>query len=669
MHIDIRKEGALIDGFKPEYHWCGVGCCSGDTPTPPGPEPPGPDTGTVISSLTIVVADVITESGNASAIFSPVSADTLLVYSSSDEDLATIDRITGEITVNDNGFVTFCVRDLYSGLQDCKLVEVKIEEPGPGPEPGETGITSIEIIVADIITDEGMASAIYEPSNEEVSLYYTSEDPDYATIDPITGEITVLQDGFVDFCVEDLLTGLKDCKEVEVKKSVEPGPEPPEPIFTGCTDEYRIKATYNVKTTTGDTFMFCSIVPYYNNGEYHTYKNWVTKVELEDGTDITAGIYEIYDYESGAKHKCYKFAETGDTTVFLTININALSLAFYHTPDLVSIEIPCNIDYLCETFSFCSGLTSIVIYSDDTQIVGPILLNMNNSSPEFTNFEFTWLVNRRKMTRDEIIDAYGAVLVDSGHNERLYTFEEMFPEATNIEAIYGPSSASNNKLLIAKDGTLVCVAKKDMVECVIPSGVTRIGTMAFTDCPTLERVVIPNTVRSIGWGAFKNCTSLKNVVVPSSVKNIAEDAFANCTALTGITLSNGVENIGCGFLKGCTSITAVTIPDSVTGSGIIMEELIEENVGPYYKVSMFNGCTGLQTLVLGSGVKEVKDHLTGCDSLVSITCKSTTAPTLGSEALRSVRYNNGTLYYPAGSDYSSWLSILTTWTGQEINDI
>ena len=665
MTIDIRKDGALIDGFKPEYYWCLGGCCSGDTPTPP--EPPTPDTGTVISSITIVVADVITDSGKASAIFLPTSADTLLVYSSSDENLATIDRVTGEITVNESGYVTFCVEDLYSGLKDCKLVEV-IKREEPGPDTGDTGITSITIIVADEITDSGFASAVFEPSYEETSLYYTSSDPSYATINPATGEITVLKDGVVEFCVEDLLSGLQDCKEVTVKKTVEPGPEPPTPDtgFTGCTSEYRIKAVYNVTSTTEYTILYDAITPLVENGKTVTYRNWVTKVELEDGTDITSSIVERRDSVSGANHKCYRFNRNGKTTLYLTTNLTKLRASFYHTPDLVSVEIPCNIDVIgTATFEGCNSLKDIIIYSDETQIIADII---TLPQTELTSFTFTGIVERRSLSSDEIKEAYGN-LINTSNNKRLYTFEETLYNASGIEKICGPSATDDNKLLIADDGTLVAAVTKGLVECVIPSGVTRIGSLAFFGCSTLQRVVIPDTVESIGWSAFSGCTSLNNVVIPDSVKDIAEDAFAYCKSLTRITLGNNIQNIAYRCFNNCSSLASITIPDSVTGFGITLEELVRANIPHPVVQEVFNNCTGLESVVFGSGITEIADSFGNCSSLVSITCKSVTAPVLGQYTLNGIRDNNGTLYYPEGSDYSTWLNKLTTWTGQEINNI
>ena len=66
----------------------------------------------------------------------------------------------------------------------------------------------------------------------------------------------------------------------------------------------------------------------------------------------------------------------------------------------------------------------------------------------------------------------------------------------------------------------------------IPSGVTKIGQMSFSDCSSLSSVSLPNTLTSIGDCAFDGCSSLKSITIPSSVTNIGDDAFDGCNNLT-----------------------------------------------------------------------------------------------------------------------------------------
>lgn len=76
------------------------------------------------------------------------------------------------------------------------------------------------------------------------------------------------------------------------------------------------------------------------------------------------------------------------------------------------------------------------------------------------------------------------------------------------------------------------------------------------------------------------------------------------------------------------------------------------------------GNTGLTAVTFGSGCTSAEIGF-GSD-LVRVTSRATTAPSLSEIIFCG---NNGILYYPTGSDYSSWLSLLDDygWTGEQIN--
>ena len=81
-------------------------------------------------------------------------------------------------------------------------------------------------------------------------------------------------------------------------------------------------------------------------------------------------------------------------------------------------------------------------------------------------------------------------------------------------------------------------------------------------------------------------------------------------------------------------------------------------------------CDALTTIVFPSTVTSLGNTyayqtIGSCPSLTSIYCYSQTAPTLNYDSYAfSNLGSNGTLYYPEGSDYSSWLNKLPSdWTG------
>ena len=117
-------------------------------------------------------------------------------------------------------------------------------------------------------------------------------------------------------------------------------------------------------------------------------------------------------------------------------------------------------------------------------------------------------------------------------------------------------------------------------------------------------------------------------------------------------------NLMDGHFKGCSRMKEIKFKDELTSIS-----------GP-----SFSGCTSLQKVTFGSGLTSIGTDsgfliysiFTGCTSLTEITCLATTAPTLLKKSIQGIENNNGVLYVPQGSDYSTWKSILTTWTIQFI---
>ena len=113
-------------------------------------------------------------------------------------------------------------------------------------------------------------------------------------------------------------------------------------------------------------------------------------------------------------------------------------------------------------------------------------------------------------------------------------------------------------------------------------------------------------------------------------------------------------NLMDGHFKGCSRMKEIKFKDELTSIS-----------GP-----SFSGCTSLQKVTFGSGLTSIGTDsgfliysiFTGCTSLTEITCLAQTAPTLRKKSIQGIENNNGVLYVPQGSDYSTWKAILTTWT-------
>ena len=108
----------------------------------------------------------------------------------------------------------------------------------------------------------------------------------------------------------------------------------------------------------------------------------------------------------------------------------------------------------------------------------------------------------------------------------------------------------------------------------ISSGITRIGSCAFANCPNLQEVIFESVdMTDIGWGAFMNCTRLKTISLPVQLTNIGPIAFANCSSLPSVKLPDRCR-VGDQAYVGCDNLQSVEVgATTILGSKVFASEV------------------------------------------------------------------------------------------------
>lgn len=247
-------------------------------------------------------------------------------------------------------------------------------------------------------------------------------------------------------------------------------------------------------------------------------------------------------------------------------------------------------------------------------------------------------------TSSDSTTGWGAVIVSNTYSNGIGEIEfntefhniaqEAFSGQTALTEIYIPSQVTS-----VLDGAFYNCSS--LAVCELPYTVEEIDSMAFNGCSSLVAFNMPSSLTTLGTMAFAGCSSLRMVVVPATVTDMGTGVFSDCTGLTGTTIQNGISAITMNTFDGCYSLEYVRIPDSV------------QTIGQ----SAFTQCSQLTGVEIGTGLTSVGNYaFCGCSQLVNIWISATTAPsfTLGNTFSGVGMY--GTLAFPEGSDYSSWLS-------------
>ena len=288
-----------------------------------------------------------------------------------------------------------------------------------------------------------------------------------------------------------------------------------------------------------------------------TYNGTITIPEDVNG-------YKVTSIGSNAFHNCSLSSITIPSSV-----TNIGSGAFYGCSNLTSITIPSSVTSIEEQAFRSSGLTSITIPEGVTSIgeaafEGCESLLSVSIPASVTKLEGMITVDENTTTVGNCNQFTGcssleSIIVDEDN--------QVFDSRANSNAIIETASGV---LLTGCKNTVIPSDVKEIgalafygntpLSVVIPEGVTRIGTSAFSgfSSPSLQSVTFPSTLTAIGYCAFNICQNLTSVILPSasSLTTIGEYAFTMC-AFTTFTIPSSVKTIGKSAFQCCQNLKSV----------------------------------------------------------------------------------------------------------------
>ncbi len=552
------------------------------------PPPPPVDA----TSLTLNVDSLITNSGIATTTYLPQNATVNLAYSSSDSTVATITN-NGIITVKKSGTVTLCVRDLITGLIDCKTVDTLYT------------ITGLTIIVPTVITDVGYARYNYYPSNvnpNDINIYYETEDDDVVEVYS-NGKIKALQNGYATICVGDTVSGLRDCQRVRIVKTDSPD--------TGDTGSSASVINIIVSDTITD----------YGSASTYYYPSDAFVISHYSSSDETLATIDEY---------------TGFITVLRTGSVQfTVYDEISHLSDSKTVSV-------VKTSNPDTGGTEtrLIVHYNVTSTTEPTEIMQGEwSHLDLSDFIYAELENG---TNVPIGSAY--TFSSLGVQKIYYTLSGSnipvgsFIHCDTIVKVEIPLSITSIGY-ISDDSSWSGPFEfcSNLYEIVLPNSLTSIGSDAFRYCTSLTGVTIPESVNFINATAFQGCYRMRGVYG----KYTTDDH--RCIVYNGTLISYA-------WSYGFNQLIEYTIPEGVTTIGAFVFNNQRDATHPPISALI------LTTLRLPQSLTRINEHTFGSASglndgpVLTLFFQSYYAPTSnGHNLVLSHIKSNGTYYYPTSS--------------------
>lgn len=189
-----------------------------------------------------------------------------------------------------------------------------------------------------------------------------------------------------------------------------------------------------------------------------------------------------------------------------------------------------------------------------------------------------------------------------------------FSGCDNLKQFKGKFASEDGRCLI-NNNMLIAIAPAELIEFVIPNGITWIKADTFK-WSRLQKISLPPSVTNIGERAFALCHSLKDITIPDGVTKINGGTFSCCWSLEEITLPEGITEIGNRAFGDCTSLTRVYCKATTPPKATYTEEgvftynnIILNKVTKYSR--QFDGCNSSLKIYVPIGSVEAYKNAPG----------------------------------------------------------
>ena len=355
------------------------------------------------------------------------------------------------------------------------------------------------------------------------------------------------------------------------------------------------------------------------------------------------------------------------------------SSAFTNCTSLTSIEIPSTVRRLDGSgiFGFCTSLTSATISAKLTaSAMGASLF------AECTNLQNVTISPQSELALGSsmFLNCSSLTTIDLRNTNLKQINQGAFMGCTSLQNIFLPdtlgdvASSGGWRGYIGASAFCMCIS---LTSFTWSEKLTACSDYTFYGCSSLSSLTLPNTVTAIGAFTINN-SAISSMTIPSSVTSLSPSAFTNNTTIRVVDLSKYRYALSGSTFKGCASLTSVTLPDGLTqipdncfsDCTSLTDYVVPESVKVISSFA-FNNCNALTSITLNENLEEIAGNtFVDCTNLKRITSLRKTPPTIQLNTFDNIK-TNGTLLYPIGSAYYTWLNNRPKllgyygWTGQE----